>query len=531
MRKSTIYIFLITLLVCFSGCEKKLEELYNDPDLTTQPSIEKFFTEILNNDRMRSSYWDVRTITVMHTGIYSQSVGYINNANVYQQNPGYTQDRWNSFYSPAAGMGGVMAHYRSIEATYAGIEDDALKKQMNVFVQAARVVMLDQASQMVDLWGDIPFTEAGSINLSGNIVKAKFDAAPDVYRYILDGLKTAADYFAFAQLNAETQNSFNRQDILLGGKTDQWLRYANSLRLRLLMRISFYDEETARQEVNTILSNPTVYPLIDGGGSYDPLKSDILLQPLTNYTDNLNNALTELFNYSAPGYLLNDVMLPAEDPRVAVLFDKYGRVVNDQFVPNTGYKGLPPTLNANEQLQQLGNYSILDSTTFLLNSKLPGIVLTAPEIQFDIAEAYERWGGGDAKTAYQTAIRQSVQFYFYLHNLNRLAGTAPVVPDEKQMEYFLNHTSVAYEGSQEEKLRKIWIQKWVHYGFLQSGQSWAEQRRTNTPALTFLPSSLPGFENPPTRFIYPSSETAFNPNYSTVKEKDFRDRKIFWDVK
>jgi hypothetical protein len=531
MKRTGSHIIIIIFLVCFSGCEKKLEELYNDPDLTTQPSIEKFFTEMLNNDRMRSSYWDVRTFIVMHTGIYSQSVGFINNANVYQQNPGYTQDRWNAFYSPMAGMGGVMAHYRSIESAYAAIKDENLKKQSTVFVQAAKVVMLDQASQMVDLWGDIPFTEAGSVNLSGEIIKAKFDAAPDVYRYIIDGLKSAADYFAFAQLNAETQSSFARQDILLGGKVDHWLRYANSLRLRLLMRTSFYNEENARQEVATMLSNPTVYPLIDGSGAYDPVKTDVLLQPLTSYTDNLNNALTELFNYSAPGHLLNNVMLPAEDPRVSVWFDKYGRMVNDQFVPNTKYIGLPPLMNATEQMQQLGNYSILDSTTFLLNSKLPGIILTAPEVQFSIAEAYERWGGGDAAAAYQTALRQSVQFYFYLHNLNRPQGSIPVVPDEKQMEYFLNHPTVKYEGSREEKLRKIWTQKWVHYGFLQSGQSWAELRRTKTPALSFLPSTLTGYETPPTRLIYPSSETAFNPNYSAVKEKDFRDRKIFWDVK
>ena len=530
MKKVSLYIVLISAVAMLASCKKELEELYNDPDVTTQTSIEKLFSKMLDNNRVRASYWEIRTFVVMHTGIYTQSVGYLNNGTVYQQNPDYTEDRWNDFYRPGANGSGVMAQFRTIESAYTALTDEQKKNDLNVFVQAAKVFMLDQASQMVDLWGDIPFTQAGSISSTGDIVMAKYDNAKDVYKYVLDGLKVAADYFAFAQLSSTAKASFSKQDILLNGKLDQWRRYANSLRLRLLMRTSFYDEETAKVEVLTILNNPTLYPLIDGSGVYAPATTDVLLQPLTNNTENLQNALTELTNYSAPGYMLDSVMKPANDPRIPVLFDKYGKLVNNVFVPNVDYNGLPATLVVEKQQQNIGSYATFDSTTFLLNSKLPGIVMTAAEVNFLKAEAYERWGGGDAQAAYETAIRQSIAFYYYLNNLNTTSTRLPS-PSASDVNQFLQNSVVNYSGSSSEKLQKIWVQKWLHFGFLQSIQSWSEYRRTKYPKLSFLTSALPGFELPPSRLTYPANEVAYNPNYSYVKEKDLRTAKIFWDVR
>jgi len=535
MNKGPVYILFLVLLlsVCTISCRKKLADLYYDPDLTVQPSIEQLFTEMLSNDRVRPSYWDMRTFVVMHTGIYTQSVGYLNNSTEYQQNAGYTQDRWDDFYRPGDidGHGGIMAHYRLIEQLYSSIKDDKTKATEEVFLMAAKVVMFDQASQIVDMWGDIPFSEAGSVNTTGNIISAKFDSATNVYNSILDGLKTAAIYFTNLQLPTTAQAVFTKQDILLSGQIEKWQRYANSIRLRLLMRISFVDEQRAKTEVLNILSNPSVYPLADGATAYTPATTDILLQPLTTYTSDLHNALTEIFNYSAPDYLLNTVMKPAGDPRIPVLFDKYGRTVGDQFIPNTDYNALPVNATLEDQQINLGRYAIVDSATFLFNSKIPGIVISAPEVNFLKAEAYERWGGGDAKAAYETAVRQSIAFYFYLNSLNTITRTPLTPPATAVIDTFLQNDQMKYTGTSTEKLAKIWIQKWVHFGFLQSIQSWSEYRRTKYPALQFYPSTLPGYELPPTRLVYPASETAYNTNYASVKARDLRTAKIFWDTK
>lgn len=531
MRRILIHISLVVSLVfCLIGCKKKLEEFYNNPDQTTQASIEKFFTEMLDNERVRPSYWEVRTFTVLQTGVYSQSVAYLNTNAVYQQNPSYTQDRWNDFYRPGGNGGGVMAHYRSIEAAYNSMELQQ-QTEARVFLEAAKVVLMDQASQMVDLWGDLPFREAGSINTSGEIKMAKFDNAIAIYSDILEGLNAATYYFAHPGHSTTTQLVFSKQDILLNGVLEKWQRYANSVKLRLLMRISFSDQEFAKAEVIKILNNPSLYPLIDGTSGYIPNETDVLLQPLTNYTDDLHNAFTELTNYSAPGFLLNTVMKPANDPRIPVMFDKFGRTVGDVFIPNTDYNGLTVNLPLEQQLINIGNYAILDSATFLYNSKLPGIVITASEVNFLKAEAFERWGGDDPKIVYDKAIKQSVAFYYYLNSLNTTTKTPLTAPSDAETDLFLQNSYIKYSGTTEEKLEKIGVQKWVHFGFLQAVQSWSEYRRTKFPQLSFYPSTLPGYELPPSRLVYPASETSYNPNYISVKGNDTRSRKIFWDVK
>lgn len=531
MRRILIHISLAAWLICsLAGCKKRLEELYYNPDQTTQASIEKFFTEMLDNDRVRPSYWEIRTFTVLQTGIYSQSVAYLNTNTVYQQNPSYTQDRWNDFYRPGGNGGGVMAHYRSIEAAYNSLELQQ-QTEAKVFLEAAKVVLLDQASQMVDCWGDIPFSEAGSLNTSGEIEMAKFDNAADIYNNILDGLNTAAYYFSHPEHSTTTQLIFNKQDILLSGDLEKWQRYANSVRLRLLMRISFSDQEFAKTEVMRMLNNSSLYPLIDGGTGYTPKETDVLLQPLTNFTGDLHNAFAELTNYSAPEFLLDKVMKPADDPRIPVMFDKYGRTVSDVFIPNTDYNGLTVNMPMEQQQINIGNYAILDSATFLYNNKLPGVVITAPEVNFLKAEAFERWGGGDPKIFYDKAIKQSVTFYYYLNSLNTTTRTPLLPPSETEIDLFLQNDFTRYDGTADQKLEKIGIQKWVHFGFLQSVQSWSECRRTKYPQLNFYLSTLPGYELPPSRLVYPASETSYNPNYLLVKEQDTRSRKIFWDVK
>src|SRR6266542_5859604 len=130
-----------------------------------------------------------------------------------------------------------------------------------------------------------------------------------------------------------------------------------------------------------------------------------------------------------------------------------------------------------------------------------------------IAEAYERWGGGDAKTAYEMAVRQSIAFYYYLNSLNVLTRLPLTSPTATAVDSFLQTEQIKYTRTSSEKLQKIWVQKWAHFGFLQSVQNWAEYRRTKYPDLQFYPSTLPGYELPPSRLVYPTSETSYNTNY------------------
>lgn len=532
MNIRTRYISCLLLLAaCLSGCSKLLEDRYVDPDKTTTPTIEKLFSSMQDNSRIRPDYWDMRTLQFQHTGVYSQNVFFVNTNSVYQQNFSYTQDRWNDFYTP--GTSGPIAHYRTMQRLYneLPVEDRA---NVDVFMQAGKVVLLDQMSQMIDMFGDLPYSEAGSMAFDNKTIgNARFEDQKQLYDTVLIGLKNASEYFAATTLNSVAAASFVKQDLLLRGSIDKWRRYINSLRLRLLMRISFVDEARARAEVQDIFANPIQLPLGDGSGvaDYNPAAVDVLLHPLLTYTNNLGTAFNELPSYSAPDLMLNKVMKPANDPRIPIYFDKFGTVVAGKFVPNTEYKAMPVNYLESAQRDSITYFSVVDSSTFWFNGKLPGIVMTAAEVNFLKAEAYERWGGGSAQAAYELAVRQSIAFNYYLYTLNPAPTEALSRPSTTVNDIFLAQPAIAYTGTQEERLGKIWTQKWLHFGFLQTVQSWSETRRTKYPQLTFKPSTLPGFEMPPTRFQYPGNEIAYNPSYEAVREKDKRDVKIFWDVK
>jgi hypothetical protein len=237
-------------------------------------------------------------------------------------------------------------------------------------------------------------------------------------------------------------------------------------------------------------------------------------------------------NYPAPYYILENVLKPVNDLRIPVLYDKYGVTTNGNFTSNSEFNALSLTLKTSDQQANLEHYAIIDSATFLFNTKLPGVLITASEVNFLKAEAYERWGGGDPEQEYFNGIKNSIIFYYYLNSLNTIHFNPLTAPTNQEISDFLsNSDSLQYTGSSTERLQKIWTQKWVHFGFLQSIQSWSEIRRTGYPQLLFNPASLTGYELPPTRLTYPSNEKTYNENYSKVASQDLRNATIFWDVK
>jgi len=523
--KAGLLLFVATAVV---SCKKDIEEKFNNPERVLNPTLPGVFTAMLNNDRVAAKYWNVRTFLTQMPGVYAQTA-YISNGNtIYQQSDSYSQQYWDDFYSTGGNGSGVMAQYRVMEGTYKNLSAIEQASQ-GIFMQAGKLVLIEQAAKMVDLWGDIPYSEAGSLPTSSNISNPKYDEQKALYTSFIADLATIATYFK----SATTTSAFSKADILLQGSVNKWARYANSLRLRLLMRISKTDETTARTAVLAMLADPTNFPLVDGdnSGNYVPGTSDILLQPLTTNTSDLHDAFLE-GSWYATDYMLNSVMLPANDPRMDVVYDKYGRTTNGVFVPNATYKAMPITFTTTQQENLYQDYSILDSATLMFNQKLPGIVMTSSEVNLLKAEALERWGSSsDAKTAYDNALKQSVSFYYYLNNLNQGNGFKNVTkPSDATITTWVNSTTVAYTGSATEKLRKIATQKWTHFGVLQSTEAWSEYRRTGYPVLTFpTDGKLSGFSTPPVRLLYPAKEKSLNAaNYQAVVSKDTRTTKLFW---
>lgn len=511
-----------------SSCKKTLEKDYLNPETTTTGSMSKLLAGMFLNPRIHPSYYDYATFILPTLSGYSQLTALSPGTQMYIPSINYNQSRWDHYYSGSmpSDLGsidynyngpGIMSSYREMQTTYAALSASEQAKQL-LFLECAKVILYDQTAQVVDLWGDVPFSKAGSLNTDRTVVNPPFDNAAGLYDTLIAGLKEVNNYFATTTVAPESQAELTKEDILLGGNVTAWRRYANSLRLRLLMRISYYNETEAKAEVTTMLGDPTTYPMITSNTQNVTLK----MSGLTLKSD-IKGALT-LSPY-APAYLLDTLMVNNADPRTAVLWDS---------VQGQSYKGFPSNGTVSEY-ETPGLYATYDTVTFMYNYNVPGVLFTAAEVSFLSAEANERWGAGStaAATSYSNGIHQSTDFYYSINqSANLSSGSWASTPSPASAAVDAYVANVAYTGTQAQKLAKIATQNWINYFILQAGQAWAEVRRTGYPVLPFFTSSNGNAQLPPTRLLYPPNEQLYNAtNYAAVSGKDTRSTKIFWQVK
>lgn len=506
---------LLSCFSMFSSCKKSdIDEAYYNPNGSTTADIPRLYTGLFFNEKVIPRYWQLYTFLIPMMGTYSQTSGYTNGENVYEQATNYTTNRWDYYYNS------TISRFREIEKYYEGLSES--EKQGNLlFLETARIFVYDQTAQMIDMWGDIPFKTSGQLNAQGKIVLATYDDAKETYKFLINDLKRISDYLASTTPETFYLNQLKYYDYINKGEILKWRKYCNSLMLRLAMRISYSDETDAKNMVATILGDAAKYPLVDAA------TESITIQP-TSITSGLVkvNEMRSGFgvNPFAPGRMVNDVMVPAADPRLEPFFTKN---------VSGNYKGVSNALTAAQVTAGItaGEFSRWDSTTFSENNLFPGILITAAEVSFLKAEAYERWGlGGNAKNAYETGIRQSIDFWFSVNARSDRSATKDTKPAELEIVAFLAKPGVLY-GT--DNLTKIATQKWIDFSVMQGNQAWAEYRRTKLPALSFpVDATSPNSPNPPNRLTYPSTERTLNTaNYEAVKAKDLETTKIFWDVK
>jgi len=522
MKRLFINIAFLSLLAgSFSSCKKQLDENYLNPELTTTGSLSKLLSGMYLNKRIHPSYWDFYTFVMPFTAAYAQTAALSPGAQMYIPSTSYTENRWVDFYDGVAGTDynydgpGIMSNYREMQTTYSALSATQQEEQL-VYLKIAEVMVYDQASQMIDLWGDIPFSESNSLNTTRSLSYAKFDDAASLYDTMITNLKALNTYFDTATVATTQSSALSSGDLMFAGDLSKWQRYANSLRLRLLMRISNYDESTAKSEVSTMLNNAGTYPLITSN-DYNA----VIWMNSTTLRSDLNDVFTG-YPY-APAYLLDTMMVANGDPRTDVFWDANS---------TNGFKGFPS--NGTSAQYDAGGYATYDSATFFYNYNIPSVLMTAAEVSFLKAEADERWSLGTAQTDYENGITQSTAFYYSINSKMVLKTgdyTALTAPTATTISTFLLQSAIAYSGTTTEKLAKIYTQKWMNFFILQAGQAWAEYRRTGYPVLHFATSTSSSGSTPPTRLLYPSSEQLYNSaNYSNVSGKDTRDTKIFWDV-
>lgn len=526
MRKK-LYIVVLAISFGMLSCAKSdFEENYADPSKISSTSVEKQFTGFLSSNLgyVMPSYWDY--FVVMRTTLtrYTQAVGWENGANQYIPAAAGASDRWSSYY-------GFLAQFRELEKVYnaTSTDDQALRK---IYMIAAKIYLYDHTQKVVDLHGDIPFSGAAMLSTNGGDYQksfAPYDAASAIYTKMLDDLKTFANDLSTITVSPAIQTGFKTQDIVNKGDLNKWKIYCNSLRLRMLTRVSGSSALSARatSEIAEILGNPTKYPVASSNAAN--IKVDVYDLNTGINGSGFRSGLED-WNGNLAGKAMIDHMKTNSDPRLRAMFEP--------AVAGGGYVGLDPLAATATQtpLITAGAISIYNRSTLTRNQFFPGMLINAAEVSFLTAEYYLKAGNdAAAKTAYEKGIKESVNYYYWLRSISNDNTAIALVPtsDEEIAAYIAGKgIDWASATTSAAKLALIANQKWIHYSVIQLPESWAEIRRLDLPVLSFQVDNANAQKQPPYRWNYPTSEITYNTeNYTKVKANDNLTTKLFWDVK
>ena len=225
----------VTALALFSCSKQAFDEKYYNPSKTTLVTPDKMMTGafMAGRDYTFNAYWRMYTWD-NYFGKLSQTIGFgVQSGTMYFVNDGYASDRWGNFYK-------LLTQYRVAKKVWEE-EDENLQKVDRIFIALTEVFLYDHLSQMLDIWGPIPFTKAGYLGLTSDMgdAYAAYDSDVDLYKMILTDLdKLYTEISNIKETLPEVKTVLKKQDFINGGELDMWLAYANALRLRLGVHVA-----------------------------------------------------------------------------------------------------------------------------------------------------------------------------------------------------------------------------------------------------------------------------------------------------
>lgn len=418
---------------------------------------------------------------------------------------------WTSFY---AGSG--------IEAQR--IYEIGKSNGLDNYMGVALVLKCYIFSVLTDLYGDIPYSEAFKVD---SVITPKYDTQESIYIDLIAKLDLANSLLNPDELSIEGDILYNN-DIL------RWKKFANSLRLRLLLRISDrsdYQSYVTDEMTNMLVTNAINYPIFES---------------------NSDNAALQYLGSSPNNNPLNETYKTRDDHRVSktlidMMYDSNNhdhpdwRIVVYARTPDAGgfWVGLPNGLTSAAAAAYLGNGIRCTSKigTYFIEPDAPGMLMSYAELKFILAEAVQRGLiSGSSITAqqyYEDGIYAS-----YTQFGNDIVTNVPVyypgfaALSMKVDDYYSDYLSHNGAWDAANALEKIATQKWIAM-FDQGIQAWFEWRRTGYPLLT---PALDGLNDGkiPVRLKYPSDEYARNEvnlNDAVARQgTDNLNTRVWWDI-
>ena len=507
--KNKIYtaLFLVSILL-LQSCDDNFEEINIDPTTAAEVDLSyKFPSAVLYASGQRYESWRANLI-------YSSTmVQHIANTETYWSgdkyllNTAYAEAFWTSQYPQTI---------KAIEDMKAGLEQAGDSSSVDYAI--VRTLRVFEYQKMTDLYGDVPYSEAGKAYIDGDMRPA-YDPQEEIYADMLNELQESVAIF-----EAGGTSSLGSADIIYGGDIDLWRKWANSLMLRLAIRMTKVDEAAAQEWAQRAIE----------GGVMES-NDDIAYVRHEEGNGIVQNGNGETFTADATPRMSDTfIEFLQDDPRLTIYAslpatdsEENTRTAAERLDP-AAQRGLPNGLD-NSLLRDLtGESNTQDYSEpnrfYMTSEAAPMFFQTYAEVEFMMAEAAYRWGiaGGDAEAHYNAGIRAAMSYL-------ELYSPEAVISDAEIDDYI-----AANPYDAENALEQINTQYWAAT-FLNEIESYSNWRRSGYPALT--PVNYPGNVTNgtiPRRLTYMVSEQSTNAeNYNAAVQSqgpDLLTTRIWWDV-
>ena len=435
---------------------------------------------------------------------------------------------WHGLWSISAGYSQpqVLTQYKLINSSYqnafiefyiAGKNLDVIEKQSTAardvyFKAIARIMKVYIFQNLVDCWGDVPYTEAFKTD-EGNL-KPKYDKQQAIYEDLVVQLDAAINDITSATGLVSVPSSSS--DIIYAGDMVKWAKFANTLKLRILVhqaymtdRAAYISEKLATTASigylgagESALNNP---PYVVSSGKMNPFYE--------TFYNNAGTSQSDGITYYFAGKYVVDLLKATSDPRLGKFFKPYS---GSNYAGNQFGLGQDELLPQN-QTSQLG-YIKDDAGTMIGTPTKPAPILTDFESLFLQAEAAQRgWAvGGDAKTLYERAVTRSCAYM----GISAAAAAA----------YVSQFSAKANYDAAPDKIELILTQKYIALNAIAPVEIWTDYRRSGFPSdIVFSVDPARANDTPPIRLLYPQDElNVNNDNVLAVGTINSFSSKIFW---
>lgn len=498
-----ILITCLTLGFFFASCDfdKGFEEMNVNPNSAAQVGVATKITK-LQVDISGARYENWRNSFIYNSTIVQHHAE--NNwwaGDTYNRNDDWSFAQWNQAYNNMV---------KGVQDIITQLETDG---DTGTHMGMARIMRVFIFHRVTDLYGDIPYSEAGK-GYSDGILTPKYDSQEVVYMDMLKELEEAV-----AQISGD--GALGSADVIFGGSAAKWKAFGNSMMLRLAMRLTQADATTAEAwavkaiAAGTMTSNDHIASVKHGDGS----------------TGN-RNGHGEVFLADQGSRISTSFMSRmVNDPRKTRLFMRQSdksQTAADLLGMKNGLKNDPYTSLDGVSIPAAGDTGVYAmAATELQSLTAPMVLQTYAEVEFLKAEAAIRgWISSSDKAHYEAGVSAAMKM------LEGIYGTTPI-SDADVSAYLAGDGAYKTGGSVVERWEQVMDQYWIATYFNEY-EAYSNWRRSGFPTITATrhPNSYTNGQFM-VRMIYPTSESGNNAaNYAAAVANQGPDEyttPLWWD--